>query len=161
MPDLRKPFVDNLVSLLRNDSDIIFLTGDLGYNFVEPFIKEFPKNFVNCGCIEQSMIDIAVGLALGGKKPYVYSVINFLIFRAYEQVRNDVAYQNANVKLIGVRGKESYKFLGFSHNIADDEDIKVLKGLPNLRRYIPDNEETLKQYMVESYNDKCPSYIRL
>lgn len=161
MSDLRQAFITNLIELADADKDIVYITGDLGFSFAEPFIKRFPKQYINSGCMEDTTIGIAAGMALAGKKPYVYSVINFLIFRAYEQVRNDICYQNTNVKLIGVRGKESYKFLGFSHNIVDSEDEKALCSLPNLERFYPQNEMELSADMNWSYKQKCPTYIRL
>ena len=159
--DLRPHFIKYLTELADKDDSIMFIVGDLGYGFAEPFIKKHPDKFLNCGIMEQSMVGIACGLALGGKKPYVYSVINFLIFRAYEQMRNDVCYGNANVKLIGVRGKESYKFLGHSHNITFEEDIMVLGHLPYLNICYPDNKIELQEDIATTYLRQCPAYIRL
>jgi len=161
MPDLRKPFIKYLTELADKDDSIMFLVGDLGYGFAEPFIKKHPDKFINCGIMEQSMVDIAVGLSIKGKKPYVYSVINFLILRACEQVRNDVCYANTNVKLIGVRGKESYKFLGYSHNIDGAEDIEILQCFPNIQICTPMNTEELLRYLKATYKEQNPTYISL
>jgi len=161
MKDLRKQFIAELIDLTNKDDKIILIVGDVGYSFAEPFIEKYPKQFMNIGTIEQSMCCIAAGMAMGGLKPYVYTVVNFLVFRAYEQIRNDIAYQNANVKLIGVRGKESYKFLGFSHNIMMDEDRHVLEVMPNIRIAMPRTEQALHIVMQSSYHDKKPTYIRL
>lgn len=161
MSDLRPAFIKEIILLAKYDKDIMLLVGDVGYSFAEPFEKESPGQLINCGIIEQSMVDIAVGLALSGKKPYVYTVINFILFRAYEQVRNDVCYMNTNVKLVGVRGKESYKFLGYTHNIAENEDCKILKELPNIFVALPKTERMLHSMMQSTYKNKLPTYIRL
>ena len=110
--DLRKQFF-NCLSELASDKDVILLVGDLGYGFVKEYVWRFPKQYINCGVIEQSMVGIAAGLALGGKKPYVYSGSIFLIARAYEQIRDDICYNKLDVKLIGTGASQ---FLGFSHN---------------------------------------------
>jgi transketolase len=155
---MRKIFFRELCKLAEQDKDVMFLTGDLGFSFFEEFQAKYPKQFINCGAIEQSMIGIAAGLALAGKKPYVYSTIPFLLFRPFEQVRDDIAYQNANVKLIGVAMSG---FIGFTHEISENEDIKVIGHLPNFKIHIPKNEEELTHNIQESYNVKGPTYIRL
>jgi transketolase len=133
-PLTRKQFVNSLIKKARKDKDIILLTGDLGFSFFEPFYKEFPDRFINCGVIEQSMIGIACGLALAGKKPYVYSTATFLIFRALEQIRNDIGYQKLKVVLVGA--SKQLHFLGYTHSIRDDEDLKVLEAIGGKIKYI-------------------------
>ena len=141
MPDLRRDFFDEILKLAKKDKDIMVLVGDLGYSFCERFQKELPNQFINCGCAEQSMIGIAGGLALAGKKPFVYTGTIFLL-RAYEQIRN-LCYNNLNVKLCGTGASG---FLGFSHNFMGPENIEDLfKNLPYLRRhYVADKEELLE-----------------
>lgn len=158
---MRKAFIEKLSELAQNDPKIILLVGDVGFSYIEDFEKEFPKQFLNCGVTEQSMMGIAAGLALSGWKPYVYSMIPFVVFRCYEQLRNDVCYNNTNVKIIGVRGSVHYKFLGISHNIEENEDIKVLSGLPNLMTACPSSPEDVKRVIEESYEFNVPTYIRL
>lgn len=104
---------------------------------------------------------IAAGLAQSGKKPYVYGIIPFAIMRCYEQLRDDVCYHNANVKIIGVGGYQYYKFLGFTHNIEKDEDIKILSHLPNLNVYCLKTPEEVKKIIIKEYKRKGPAYIRL
>ena|SRR3989344_5680844 len=161
LPNLRKTFVDSLMELAENDKDIILLIGDVGYSYFEKFQEKFPEQFINCGVIEQTMMGMAAGLALAGKKPYVYSMIPFITFRCYEQLRNDVCYHNANVKIIGVGGSSYYHFYGFSHNIEKDEDLRILKHLPNLQCYAPKAEKEVILIMAKIYNKKGPVYIRL
>ena len=133
MQDLRIQFFENLINLAEKDKQIIFLTGDLGYSKFEKFRDKFPKQFINCGCVEQSMVGIAAGLALSGKKPYVYSTAPFLLFRALEQIRDDVCYQNLNVKIVGTSASG---LLGWSHNLEGTENQDdILKNFPNLQRY--------------------------
>jgi len=157
---MRKVFFNCLVKLAKKDKRIYFLTGDLGYPYTEEFRKKFPKRFINCGIIEQTMMGIAAGLALSGKKPYVYSIIPFAIMRCFEQVRDDVCHQNLDVKIIGI-GSKHYDILGFTHNITKNEDLKILKPLPNIECYVPKTKEEVEKIIMKTYKNKKPTYIRL
>ncbi len=160
--DTRREFIDSLLELAEKDEKIILIIPDVGFNYIEEFQERFPDRFFNFGVTEQSTMIIAAGLALAGFKPYVYSMINFVVFRPYEAVRNAVCLHNANVKIIGVNGGEKYKFLGFSHNlIAKDEEIKVLENLPNLKFFIVDDPKKVKDIILETYKINSPCYIRL
>jgi len=153
--DLRKAFFKEMIELADNDPTIRVLVGDLGFSFLEEFKEKHPDRVINVGIMEQGMIGIASGMAPGGLKPYVYSGSVFLLTRPYEQIRDDVCYNNLNVKLIGTGASG---FLGFSHNWTGTENEEdLLKNLPNLKRLYPQNEVELKQALqVEG----C-AYIRL
>jgi transketolase len=158
----RKVFVDWLSEKAREDDKIILIVADVGFSYIEDFAAEFPKQFLNVGVTEQSMTGIAAGMALCGFKPYIYSMIPFVTMRNYEQLRNDICYHNANVKIIGVQGSIHYKFLGFSHNMIGEEDKKILAELPNLYVETKFNDESeLLSNLEGSYVLKRPTYIRL
>ena len=160
--DTRREFINTLIELAEKDDKIVLIIPDVGFNYIEEFQKKFPVRFFNFGVTEQSTMIIAAGLALSGLKPYVYSMINFVTFRPYEAVRNAVCLHNANVKIIGVKGSEKYKFLGFSHNlIAENEDIKVLEHLPSFKSFIAETPEEVKKVILETYNINSPCYIRI
>jgi len=159
--DTRREFIDTLIILAEKDDKIVLIVPDVGFNYIEEFKKRFPDRFFNFGVTEQSTIIIAAGLALSGFKPYVYSMINFVVFRPYEMVRNAVCLHNANVKIIGVKGSTSYRFLGFSHNLVhEEEDINACKNI-DLKYYIPQSLSEVKDVMIKSYNDQEAAYIRL
>ena len=160
--DTRRIFVDTLLELAEKDKNIILITCDVGFNYLEKFSKRFPEKFINTGVTEQSSMIIASALALSGFSVWFYSMINFVVFRPYEMVRNAVCLHNANVKIIGVKGSEKYKLLGFSHNlIVENEEIKVLEHLPNIKSFVVNNPEETKGVVLESYKIKGPVYIRL
>jgi len=160
--DTRREFIDVLIELAENDNRIVLIVADVGFNYIEEFQKRFPDRFFNLGVTEQSTMTIAAGMALSGLKPYVYSMINFVVFRPYEAVRNAVCLHKANVKIIGVKGSEKYKFLGFSHNfIVEDEEIKVLEHLPNLKSFIAEKSEEVRSIILQTYKMNNPCYIRL
>ncbi len=160
--DTRREFIDALIDLAQNDEKIVLVIPDVGFNYIEEFQKKFPDRFFNLGVTEQSAMTIVAGMALGGLKPYIYSMINFVAFRPYEAVRNAVCLHHANVKIVGVKGSEKYKFLGFSHNlIVDDEEFRVFKHLPNFKTYLAQKPEDVKGIIMESYASPNPCYIRL
>ncbi len=161
MRRLREIFVEELIKLAKKDKNIVLLNDDTGFNLFERFEENFPSQYINAGICEQTIMGIASGLAKEGKKVYVYGIIPFVIMRCYEQLRDDVCYHDADVKIIGVGGYEYYKFLGFTHNIKDDEDIKILKPLPNIKIYTPRDPKAVKEVSQKVYKIKGPAYIRL
>lgn len=158
---MRKTFIQFLTEMARKDPKIVLIIGDVGFSFLEPFIKEFPNQFINAGIAEQNMMGMASGLAYQGWKPYVYTMTNFILLRPLEQVRNDICYPNRNVKLFGVKGGPSYKFLGMSHNMTDKETDAILVNLPNLEWYKPKTEEACLDVLQEEYLREGPAYVQL
>ena len=158
--DSRRVFIDTLIELREKDDRVILIVPDVGFNYCEEFSRRFPSSFKSFGVTEQSTTMIAVGLALSGFKPYVYSMINFVAFRPFEMVRNGIAMHKAPVVLLGVKGSSSYKFLGFSHNlIFENEDLYHLS--PYLNCYVPETNEGVKECIKEVYNSNKAAYIRL
>ena len=107
----------------------------MGFNLVEPFRDEFPDRFINVGIAEQNMIGVAAGLALSGKTVFCYSLANFPTLRCLEQIRNDVCYHNADVKIVSSGGGLMYGSLGASHHAT--EDIAIMRALPNMTVLCP------------------------
>ena len=79
---MRTTFVNELMKLAEKDERIVLITGDMGFSMFEKFKEKFPDRYYNAGIAEQNMVGMAAGLALRGKKPYVYSIIPFLIMRS-------------------------------------------------------------------------------
>ena len=161
MLDKRKIFFEELIKLAEKDDKIVLIIPDVGFSFTEGFAHKFPTRYYNFGVTEQSCVVIASALALAGFKPYVYSMINFVLFRPAEMVRNAVVHHNANVKLIGVKGSEKYKFLGFSHNLSHPtEDIDFCVNI-KLDSRNPETEEETRGWIQFDYRNETPSYTRL
>jgi len=156
---MRKTFTQTLTKLAQKDKNIYLLTGDLGFSFFESFAEQFPKRFLNCGVAEENMMAIAAGLALSGKKPYVYSIIPFVTMRCFEQIRNDICYQNLDVKLVGVGAGFAYGPLGATHYAI--EDIAILRALPNMSIISPADPVETKELVLKTYQTKNPTYLRL
>ena len=158
---MRKPFLQTLTKLAKKDPKVILIIGDVGFSFIEDFKAKFPNQFLNCGVMEQTMMDVAAGMARMGLKPYVYTMKNFILLRPLEQVRNDICYGKANVKLFGVAGSASYKFLGMSHNMTQEEEDGILNNLPNLNIYKPKTEEECVQNILDEYKVTGPAYFSI
>ncbi|HHE67541.1 MAG TPA: hypothetical protein ENL33_00545 [Candidatus Parcubacteria bacterium] len=160
--DTRRVFIETLIELAEKDKRVVLVIPDVGFNYIEEFQKRFPDRFFNLGVTEQSAITIAAAMALAGLRPYIYSMINFVVFRPYEALRNAVCLHKANVKVIGVKGSEKYKFLGFSHNlIVEDEEIKILKHLPDFESFVVENPDKVREVILRSYQLEKPCYIRI
>ena len=156
---MRTAFINTLTELAEKDPNIFLITGDLGFSVVEGFVEKFPERFINAGISEQNMLGMAAGLALSGKTVFVYSIVSFTTFRCFEQIRNDVCYHNANVKIVSVGAGFSYGTQGYTHYGV--EDLGVMRTLPNLNLHSPaDPIETsmLVKHMVETNG---PAYLRL
>lgn len=127
---MRDTFVRTLVELAKQDKNIELITGDLGFGVLKPYYEAVPDQFTNAGIAEQNMTTVAAGMALEGKTVFTYSIGNFPTLRCLEQIRNDCAYHNANVKIVCVGGGFVYGSLGMSHQAT--EDLAILRALPNV-----------------------------
>ncbi len=157
--DNRRVFVNTLNELAETDPKIVVIIPDVGFNYLDSPENKF--KVINLGVTEASTTIIASALALSNFSVWVYTMIPFVLFRPYEMVRNAIVKHNANVKLIGVKGSEKYRFLGFSHNLLhEEEDINICKNI-GLKYYVPQSLEEVKKVVVESYKNKNATYIRL
>ncbi len=156
---MRTTFVNTLKELARKDDRIFLLTADMGYSVLETFREEFPDRFLNTGIAEQNTVGVAAGLAMSGKIVYVYSIIPFVTMRCFEQVRLDLAYNNTNVKLVGIGAGLTYGPFGASHHSI--EDIALMRCLPNMTVLCPGDPVETEQLVRRSYEYDGPTYIRL
>ena len=156
---MRTSFINQLIEEARHNDKIFLLVGDLGYHVVEPFAQEFPNRFVNVGIAEQNMAGVAAGLAMSGYNVYFYSIGNFPTLRCLEQIRNDIAYHNANVKVVAVGAGYAYGSLGATHQAT--EEIGCLRSLPNMVVATPGDPIETRAITKLSANYDGPMYIRL
>ncbi len=156
---MRNTIINHLYQEAKKDKNIILLIWDLWYWVIEEFQKNLPDQFINMGIAEQNMAGIAAGLALTGKKVFCYSIIPFLIMRAYEQIRVDVCYQNLDVNFIGIAWWFAYWSLGNTH--YGIEDINLMKWLPNMKILSPADKYEAKVCMEYLFANKWPFFVRL
>ena len=134
-PAMRDEFAQAMVALFRERSDLVFLTGDVGFMALEGIAQTYGARFINAGVAEQNMVSLAAGLAREGHLPWVYSMAPFVAFRPYEQIRTDVCLHRLPVKLVGNGGGYGYGIMGATHHAL--EDVGAMRVLPNMRLYVP------------------------
>lgn len=157
--NLRRAFADLLYQEMLKDDDIWVIVGDLGYKMWDQIRAEFPKRFINAGASEQAMMGMAIGLALEGKIPVVYSITTFLLYRPFETIRNYINYERIPVKLIGSGRDKDYAHDGISH--WAEEDREVLKIFNNIEGKWPSSSDDLPKIISEMLENKKPYYINL
>lgn len=156
---MRDTFVRTLIEVAKKNPSVELITGDLGFGVLKPFWEQCPDQFTNAGIAEQNMTTVAAGMALEGKTVFTYSIGNFPTLRCLEQIRNDCAYHNANVKVVCIGGGFVYGSLGMSHQAT--EDLAILRALPDVVVMAPadlvEAEEATKA--IAAYPGTC--YLRL
>ena len=133
---MRKEFAEFLHGEMSYNEKIVLLTGDLGYGLWDQIRIDYPDRFYNVMSSEQLMIGSAVGLAMEGFIPVVYSITPFVIYRPFELLRNYLDHENIPVKLVGGGRNKDYGYLGFSH--WAEEDIDILSCFKNIDLYKPE-----------------------
>ena len=156
---MRNAFIDTLFELALRDERIVFITGDLGYRVVEKFMEQRPRQFLNAGVAEQNLTGMAAGMALSGKIVFTYSIANFPTLRCLEQIRNDVCYHDANVKIVAIGGGLAYGAMGVTHHAI--EDLAVMRAMPSLTVVAPGDpvEARAATRALVAYPGPC--YLRL
>lgn len=156
---MRTAFIDQLIKEARQNPNIFLIVGDLGYNVIEPFAKEFPDRFLNAGIAEQNMAGVAAGLSMCGYNVYIYSIGNFPTLRCIEQIRNDVAYHKANVKIVAVGAGFAYADLGATHHAT--EALGIMRAIPNMVVSSPSDPAEARAITSISSTYNGPMYIQL
>lgn len=139
--------------------NIYALTADLGYLGFDKIRDDFPDRFLNTGASEQSLLDIAVGLALAGKTPICYSITPFLLFRPMETIRNYINNEKIPVILLGSGRGNEYHVDGWSHFCGDDKVF--MERFTNIYSYWPETTEDMKYLLKDAIVNKKPTYINL
>ena len=156
---MRNSFINRLTEIAKVDKKIFLICGDLGYSVLEPFAERFPDRFLNVGIAEQNMMHVATGLAFEGYNVFTYSIGNFPTLRCMEQIRYDICYHNANVKIVAVGSGYAYGPLGVSHHTT--EDIAMLRAIPGMIVTAPGDPVEAMALADWFSQHTGPGYIRL
>jgi transketolase len=156
---MRNRFSKKIHKIFETQNNLMFLTGDLGYNALEKIQETFPKQFLNAGVAEQNMVGVAAGLAYEGKSVFIYSIAPFVVFRCLEQIKLDVCIHNHPVFIIGNGGGYGYGIMGATHHAI--EDIACLSPLPNMICWVPSFLEDVDYCIEQIIERKGPAYLRL
>jgi transketolase len=156
---MRKHFSAHIENLVDSNDDIVFITGDLGFNALENLQSKLGDRFINAGVAEQNMVSMAAGIASRGFRVICYSIAPFAVYRCLEQIRNDVCFHNLPVFIVGNGGGYGYGIMGSTHHAI--EDIACLSGLPNMHCYAPSFINDMHVCIDEMFTRRRPAYLRL
>lgn len=157
--DTRSGFGAGLLEAARKDSNIVALTADLGGSLkMDAFAKEFPERFFQCGIAEANMVGAASGLAITGKVAFVGSFAEFVTGRVYDQIRQEVAYGNTNVKICASHAGITLGEDGATHQTM--EDIALMRALPGMTVINPCDYNQTRAATLAVAEYTGPVYLR-
>lgn len=156
---MRKAFIDELLGLAKRDSRITALSGDIGNRMFDEFAAACPGRFLNLGIAEANMAGVAAGMAMGGLRPFTYSIAAFNPGRCVEQIRLDICQHNLPVVVVGVGAGLSYASLGPTHHAL--EDIAWMRALPNMTVLCPGDPVEVRAAVRAALAHDGPVYLRL
>lgn len=157
--DMRDALFDEVCEIAAEDRNVILLTGDHGAFGLERFKKDMPDQYFNVGIAEQNLVNIAAGLALGGKVPFIYGITSFLVYRAYEQIRLHLSGMNLHVAIIGSGAGYTYDLEGPTHHAI--QDLAMMRALPGMTIYNPSDSVTCAALGRLAYKNAGPTYVRI
>lgn len=156
----RQSYGEKLAELGEKNKDIVVLDADLsGATKTSVFAKRFPERFFDMGISEQDMMSTAAGLAAFGKIPFASSFAMFACGRAYDQIRNSIAYPNLNVKICASHAGVTVGEDGATHQMI--EDLGMMRGMPNMRVMCTSDDIQTKWAIDELSKIEGPVYLRL
>ncbi len=156
---MRKEFSSIIAQTVKANESTVFMTGDLGYNALEPVMEAAGERFINAGVAEQNMVGVAAGLAYKGFEVFTYSIAPFAIYRCFEQIKIDVCIHQLPVYIVGNGGGYGYGIMGATHHAI--EDIASVSSLPNMTCWIPAFVEDVAFCLQQITAIKKPAYLRL
>jgi transketolase len=155
----RGHFAHALRREMQRNPDIFVVTADMGYGMLDAIRTDFPDQFINAGASEQAAMGIAVGLALEGKIPFVYSITPFILYRPFEFIRNYVNHERIPVRIVGGGRDTDYARDGISHQATEAREVMAL--FPHVRTYWPEHKKDVRAMVREMVETPSPAFISL
>ncbi len=156
---MRGWFAYELHRQMENNGNIWVVTADLGFGMFDAIQRDYPERFVNVGAAEQVAVGVAVGMAVEGKIPIVYSITPFLLYRPFETVRSYLHSEQIPVVLVGGGRDGDYQHDGFSH--WAEEDQEVMRVLSGVESHWPETKEEIPELLEKVLTNPRPTYINL
>ena len=156
---MQSAYIGKLMELADKDSNVLHILADSGTGYDEMFRRNFPEQIYNFGISEENMVAAAAGMATIGKVPFVFTAGAFLAYRSLEFIRDDICFQNLNVKIVGMGSGLAWSSLGPTHHTT--EDIAVLRAIPNLMILSPATPIQTAKSVEAAYEHQGPVYIRI
>lgn len=157
--DIRDAFFNEVYAIALKDPNVIFLTADMGAFSLDAFKKDLSSQYINVGVAEQNLVSIAAGLALGGKKVFIYSIAPFVTQRCYEQIKVDLSCMRLPVTIIGSGPGITYSSDGPTHHAI--QDVAIMRALPEMTILNPSDPATATAAAKISYKNDGPVYVRI
>ncbi|MEI7989541.1 MAG: transketolase C-terminal domain-containing protein [Chloroflexota bacterium] len=157
--DTRDATFAELYEIALHDRNVILLTADTGAFKFKDFVRDLPRQFYNVGIAEQNAISLAAGLALAGKKVFVFGITSFVTLRCYEQIKIDVCCMNLPVTILGMGTGYGYSFDGPTHHVT--QDIAIMRALPGITIWGPSDCTMTAAVVHLAYQTQGPAYIRI
>ena len=159
MKEMRQEFSDMLLEVGMSDPNLVVLVGDISHFRLIPFAQACPGRYYNVGICEQTIVNMAAGLAMTGFFPVVHTIAPFLVERAYEQIKLDLCYQKIGANILTVGSAFDYSTLGCTHHCYTD--FALLKPLPDIEILFPASSIELNTLFKQTYNNGKVTYIRI
>lgn len=156
---MQSAYIGKLMELADKDSNVLHVLADSGTGYDEMFRRNFPEQIYNFGISEENMVAAAAGMATIGKVPFVFTAGAFLAYRSLEFIRDDICFQNLNVKIVGMGSGLAWSSLGPTHHTT--EDVAVLRAIPNLMILSPATPIQTAKCVEAAYEHQGPVYIRI
>jgi transketolase len=157
--DIRDAFFDEVYRLAASDRDVIFLTADMGAFSLNRFKADLRDQYINVGVAEQNLVGIAAGLALAGKKVFIYTIAPFATQRCYEQLKVDISGMGLPVTIIGSGPGITYSSDGPTHHAV--QDVAIMRALPGMTIFNPADAASAAAAARLAYESAGPVYVRI
>ncbi|MGA8849123.1 MAG: transketolase C-terminal domain-containing protein [Dehalococcoidia bacterium] len=157
--DIRDAFFDEVYRIAAEDPNVIFLTADMGAFSLDRFKRDLSGQYINVGVAEQNLVSIGAGLALGGRRVFVYTIASFITQRCYEQIKIDLCGMRLPVTIIGVGGGITYSSDGPTHQAM--QDVAIIRALPEITILNPSDPIMAAAAARIAYKSPSPIYIRI
>lgn len=157
--NMREMFVKTTKEIIEKDSKVALILGGISVASFSESINKYPERVFDAGIMEQGDISIASGLAISGMIPIFHTIAPFLAERAYEQLKIDFGYQKLGGNFISNGASIDYSSFGATHQCP--AEIGILKQIPEMQVIVPGTPEEFRALYLQTYNNGCPTYIRL
>lgn len=163
---MRTELAKQLHKHMKKDPRIVLIVGDLGYGLFNQIRDDYPDRFINAGASEQAMMGIAVGLSLSGRRPVVYSITNFLLYRPFETIRNYISYEQIPVMLVASGRDKDYEHDGISHWSEDAWKLfapgpQGTKPIFHISDYWPLEPTEIEPLITRLFQNFAPCFVSL
>lgn len=156
---MRDAFFERLYQVAKVNRNVLVVSADMGAPALDKFRQDLGNQFINVGIAEQNMVTLSTGLALGGKKVFMYAIMPFVTARCFEMIRVDLSLMNIPVTAVGVGAGFGYDDSGPTHHST--EDIALMRSLPNMTILSPSDNVMAAEFAEMTCGITGPSYVRL